>query len=105
MKYKIQYLPKAIKDMYRLDESVQRRVVKAIDKVSFNPLSIYEGGYGKPLGNKSNADLTGLYRIKLKRDGIRIVYKLMKTDKTMIIIVVEVRKDDEVYKETSKRIE
>lgn len=103
--YKIQYSPLALKDLYRLDRAVQERTIKAIKKVSKNPLPNYEGGYGKPLGNKGNTNLTGFLKIKLKKDGIRIVYKLIKIKNIMYIVVIGVRSDDEVYLQASKRKE
>lgn len=37
--------------MYPGFRTQRLQVLKAIEKVSENPLSIYDGGYGKPLGN------------------------------------------------------
>lgn len=103
MTYKIRYLPAALKDLYKLDRSQQDRVVKAIKKVSKNPLPDYEGGLGKPLGVRGNINLSGYLKIKLKKDGIRVVYKLLKIDSTMFIIVIGARSDDEVYLEANRR--
>ena len=104
MNYQIQYSSDALKDLYQLDRSVQERVLKAIKKVSRNPLPNYEGGLGKPLGKAGNTNLTGFLKIKLKRDGIRVVYKIIKTKTTMYILVIGARNDNQVYIETSKRI-
>ncbi len=103
MIYKIRYSSLTIKDLYKLDNAVQERVIKAIKKVSKNPLPNYEGGYGKPLGKNGNTNLTGFLKIKLKKDGIRIVYKLIKIENVMYIIVIDARSDDEVYIEANKR--
>lgn len=103
MTYKIQYSSYALKDLYKLDNSVQERVIKAIKKVSKNPLPNYEGGYGKPLGKRGDTNLTGFLKIKLKKDGIRIVYKLIKVRTVMYILVIGVRSDDEVYLEANRR--
>ena len=48
-KWAVEFLPEAAEDLKRLDGSVRRIVDKAISKVSMNPLSVEEGGYGKPL--------------------------------------------------------
>ena len=77
-KWKVEYLPAALQDRRRLDGSVRKTVDKAIDKVSTNPLPVDEGGYGKPLGNKSGNNLTGLLKIKLKASGIRIIYQIVR---------------------------
>lgn len=78
MMYKIQYLSKAYKDLLKLDNGSKQRIIKAIKKVSQNPLPDYESGLGKPLGVIGNTKLTGFLKIKLKKDEIRIVYKLIK---------------------------
>lgn len=102
--YKIQYSADAIRDLYKLDNSCRQRVIKAIKKVSKNPLPNFEGGLGKPLGVRGNTNLTGFLKIKLLKDGIRIVYKLIKIDGIMYIVVIGARSDDKVYDEASKRI-
>ncbi|MCL2514069.1 MAG: type II toxin-antitoxin system RelE/ParE family toxin, partial [Oscillospiraceae bacterium] len=101
----IDYIEEAVKDRKTLDASVRNQVDKAIRKVSKNPLPKSEGGYGKPLGNKHGENLTGLLKIKLLNLGIRVVYKVIRTDKIMRIIVIAARADDEVYDVAAKRIE
>ena len=53
MIWSIEFLEEAEKDMKKLDHSAQIQVLKGIKQVSQNPLSVREGGYGKPFGNKS----------------------------------------------------
>lgn len=103
MNWELKFLPEAEKDLKKLDGNERILISKAIKKVLTNPISIYEGGYGKPLGNKSGTDLTGLYKIKLKGAGLRVIYKLIRTDTFMLVIVVGARADDEVYKIAEKR--
>ena len=103
MTWSIEFLEEAEKDMKKLDHSVQIQVLKGIQKVSQNPLPAEEDGYGKPLGNKSGTRLTNLLKIKFRDLGIRVVYKIMRVDGVMKIIVVSARTDDQVYKEAAKR--
>ena len=88
-----------------MNSTVQVRVVKAIGRVSKNPLPQSEGGYGKPLGNNQSSKLAGCMKIKLKSIGIRVVYRLVRVDKVMKIIIISVRNDDEVYKEAERRLQ
>ena len=99
----VEYTDEAKKDIKALDNSQTNQVIKAIDKVSQNPLPQSEGGYGKPLGNKQSKNFTGLLKIKLLKLGIRVVYKLVRADDVMKIIVVAARADDEVYDVAYKR--
>ena len=103
--WELSFLPEAREDLRALDGSQRIRVVKAIAKVQSNPLPSSEGGYGKPLGNKRLSQLSGLMKVKLKSDGIRIVYKLERIELAMRIVVIGVRSDDAVYREAQKRRE
>ena len=104
MKWNIKYLPEAEKDYRLLDHTQQLVIDKSLEKVSKNPLSAEEGGYGKPLGHKNGINLSGFYKIKLRAYGIRIVYQLIRTESEMIVIVIGMREDEEVYEIVSKRI-
>ena len=90
------YHPEAKKDIDKLDGSQKIAVRKAIRKVLQNPLPQSEGGFGKPLGNKSRNNLTSLLKVKLKKEGLRIVYKVIRTENIMYVLVVGVRSDNEV---------
>ena len=97
MNWSLVFLPEAMKDMQSLSLFRQAMVKKAIKKVQENPLPQNEGGYGKPLGSKRGLNLTGLLKIKLRGEGIRVVYKLERRESQMLVIVVGVREDEEVY--------
>ena len=103
MTWSIAFIEEAEKDMKKLDHSAQIQALKGIRKDSQNPLPTEEGGYGKPLGNKSGTNLTNLMKIKFRDLGIRVVYKIMRIDGVMKIIVVSARTDEQVYREAAKR--
>ena len=104
MKWTLKFLPEVTEDFKSLSGNQRIIVAKAFDKVLENPLPTQEGGYGKPLGNKHGNNLSGLLKIKLRADGIRVVYKLIRTEFEMLVIVIGVRADDEVYKTAERRI-
>ena len=103
MNWEIHYSDEAKTDLRDLDGSQRKSVLKAIKKVSQNPLPVNEGGYGKPLGNKHGKDLTGLCKIELMKEGIRVVYALIRTETTMKIVVIAARSDDEGYEVAAQR--
>ena len=98
MTWNITYLPEARKDLASLDGSQRQLVRRMIAKTAVNPLPINEGGYGKPLGHRNDIDLTGLLKIKLRREGLRIIYKLLRSDSQMRIIVIGFREEKDAYK-------
>ncbi|WEV63480.1 type II toxin-antitoxin system RelE/ParE family toxin [Bifidobacterium sp. ESL0732] len=102
--WNVRYLKAAKTDIKKLGEPRGEHVRKAIRKVSTNPLPFTEGGYGKPLGKKRDINLTGLMKVKLKNDGIRILYSLERTEKSMTVVIVGVRDDEAVYREAAKRL-
>lgn len=103
MNWEVDYLPEADKDLDSLSRKQQVLVKKAIKKVQQNPLPQSENGLGKPLGHKHGMNLTNLLKIKLRGEGIRVVYKLIRTDSKMLIIVIGIREDEEVYEIAHRR--
>ncbi len=104
MNWNLEYLPEAEKDLRELDGSQRILVLKAIKKVLQNPLPLNEHGYGKPLGSRSETQLAGLLKIKLRACGLRVVYQLRRTESSMLVIVIGVRADEEVYEIAQKRV-
>ena len=104
MMWRVRYLQEAVKDLKDLGGNERIYARKAIQRVSENPLPQIEGGYGAPLGNKDGRNLTGCYKIKLRGAGLRVVYKLVRTETEMLIIVVGARADEEVYDTSAHRL-
>lgn len=105
MNWDITYLPEALDDLRRLDGSQRILIRKALQKVSSNPLPETDGGYGKLLGNKNNTNLSGFLKIKLRGAGLRVVYKLIRVQNQMLIIVIGAREETEAYEDAYKRIQ
>ncbi len=104
MKWTLEYINEAKKDLKKLDGSVRTVVVRAIEKVSQNPLPREDGGYGKSLRNSGGRDLANFCKIKLKASGIRVVYKVERVKKSMRVIIIGMRSDLKVYDEAVLRI-
>ena len=104
MVWNIEFTKEAQKDIRKLREPSKSHVNEAINKVAQNPLPFTEGGYGKPLGHKRDGNLTGYLKVKLRGEGLRVVYRLERTVHSMTVVVVSVRDDNTVYKEAARRI-
>jgi mRNA interferase RelE/StbE len=103
MSWNLDYTDEAKSELKRLDGSVKSQVVKGILKALQNPLPKPEVGYCEPLGNKGGINLTGCFKLKFKKLGIRVVYKLKRTESEMKVIIISARADNEVYIEAKKR--
>ena len=97
-RWTVRYLWEVAEDMERLDGNVRLRVRKAIKKLETAPES-----FGKPLGRRRDRNLTGLREVKLRDDGIRIIYEVRRMENELLIVVARVRKDEEVYRVAEKR--
>jgi mRNA interferase RelE/StbE len=104
LSYDVEFIKESLVELKKLDNSAKKIVVKAIEKVAANPISRFEGGYGTPLGNMRGKNLTGLYKIKIKNLGVRIVYKLYKEKGIMRVIAIGMRDDFKVYDDVAERI-
>ena len=93
----VKWLPQAVDDLDKLDNSIRKRVFQAVKKLTIDPL-----GYGSPLGHHIGKDLSSLYKIE-PADGFRIVYAVFK-NQLVIITVVGKRADERVYKTAVERI-
>ena len=102
--WEVVYLPKAARDLKKLDTTQARLVTTAISKVQQNPLPYTEGGLGKPLGNRNGTELSGLLKIKLRSSGLRVVYQLRRVNGVMTIVVIGARSDNAVYREAQRRL-
>lgn len=104
MRWTVEYTFEAQSDLERLDRTQQLQVLKAIEKVSANPLPNSECGFGKPLGNHAENKLAGYLKIKMLKLGLRVIYAIDRSDSVMRIIVISVRDDEAVYNTAQKRI-
>ncbi|MGX7415122.1 type II toxin-antitoxin system RelE family toxin [Aerococcus christensenii] len=104
MSYKLAFIKEALNDYQKLDGSQRILVDKALKRILLNPLPQQEGGYGKPLANRFQTKLTGLMKVKLKRSGLRIIYRLERHEYQLLVIIIGARADSQIYKEAQRRI-
>ncbi len=93
----------SLADFTALAPDVRLQVRKGIRRASQNPLPQRRGGYGKPLGHHAGTNLTGLFKIKFRKLGIRVVYALREYKGEMVIVVISAREDGYVYSVAAKR--
>ena len=93
MNYKLKFLPSALKEWKKLDNSIQSKLKKKLKERLDSP-------------HVSSCKLSGFknhYKIKLRASGFRLVYEVI--DKEIYILVIAIGKRDKssVYKKASQR--
>ena len=92
-KYKLKFLPTALKEWKKLDTSIQSQLKKKLQERLQNP-------------HVPASQLHGFenhYKIKLRASGYRLVYEVIDKDICVLVIAVGKRNKKEVYKQASKR--
>ena len=82
-------------DFAELSNSDKESILKTIRK----KLSLGPEGYGKPLIGQ----FKGYWRLRI--NDYRVVYKILKNEIIVYVIMVGIRKDDRIYKELIKRLD
>lgn len=94
------------KDAYKEYERLDNSVVKIVDDF-FEELEIRADEIGKELTNKQSTKLHGCKEIKLKKAGIRIVFRvtneIVDILRIVYILTIEKREDEIVFRLADKR--
>lgn|SRR5690554_106476 len=99
-KFEVIFIEEAKRDYQRLDGSVKKFVDIAIAKMLERADEL-----GEELTKKNESNLIGCRKIKFKKIGIRIVYRII-ADKAEIVEIISIgkREENEVYKNAAKRL-
>ena len=94
--YCLEFDDRALREWDALDGSVRKKFEKKLEKLIWNPHSP---------GNQFHRDLSGFYKIKLLKDGYRLVYQVIDERVVIYVIAIGRRADNEIYELASKRTE
>jgi len=95
--YEIKYHPLVESDLKQLNNSIRLEVFKKLKKIQQTP------EIGKPLGNKNNMNLTGLFKVYVAKKQVRIVYEIIENILVVKVIAIGKRESMEVYKQAEER--
>ena len=93
--YKLKFMPEALDEWNCLDGSVKDILRKALKKRLINP---------HVPGAELHGDLNACYKIKLRKQGYRLVYYVDDGELVVIVVAVDKREDFAVYRSAVKRI-
>jgi mRNA interferase RelE/StbE len=92
-KYKLKFLPTALKEWKKLDHSIKSQLKKQLKERLQNPHIRTSQLYG----------FENHYKIKLRASGYRLVYEVLKQEIFVLVIAVGTREKNLVYKKAVKR--
>jgi mRNA interferase RelE/StbE len=90
--YRVEFIPKAARELGALSETIQKRVSRTIEQLANNPRC---AGYRKLEGTDH------LYRIHASKDHV-IVYQI--EDELVLVLVVRIADRKEVYRNLPRKI-
>jgi len=92
-KYRLQFLPQALKEWRKLDPSIQQQLKRKLIERLHNP----------HIPSSRLRGFDAVYKIKLRSSGYRLVYQVNDNKLVVLVIVIAKRDRYEVYKILKKR--
>jgi mRNA interferase RelE/StbE len=93
--YRLKFLPEALAEWRALDGSVKEVLRKALKKRLEQP---------RLPGSQLHADLRDCYKIKLRKQGYRLVYSVDDGVLVVLVLAVDKREDMTAYRSAVERL-
>jgi mRNA interferase RelE/StbE len=94
-RYRLKFLPEALEEWNALDGSVKEVLRKALKKRLDQPLTP---------GAQLHGDLRNCYKIKLRKQGYRLVYSVEDDALVVLVLAVDKREDMAAYRSAVERL-
>ncbi len=94
-KYKLKFVPEALNEWNKLDGSVKEPLRKLLKKRLDQP---------HVPGSELHGELQHCYKIKLLKQGYRLVYVVENDELVVIVLAVDKREDSTVYSSAASRL-
>jgi len=94
-KYRLKFHPQALEEWNALDGSIKKPLKNLLEKRLDTP---------HVPGGELVGDLHGCYKIKLRKQGVRLVYRVEEDALVVMVMAVDRREDGVVYKSAVARL-
>ena len=94
-RYRLKFLPEALEEWNALDGSVKEVLRKALKKRLEQPHTP---------GAQLHGDLRNCYKIKLRKQGYRLVYSVEDDALVVLVLAVDKREDMAAYRSAVERL-
>ncbi len=95
MTYSLEFLDEALAEWRALDGSVKAIFIKQLEKRLTSP---------HLPGDALHGELAGLYKIKLRKQGYRLVYAVEDAKLIVLVIAVGKRENEVAYAKAAQRV-
>lgn len=93
--YRLRFVPEALAEWQHLDGSVKELLRKALKKRLHQP---------RLPGSELHGDLRDCYKIKLRKQGYRLVYQVDDGVLVVLVLAVDKREDLQAYRSAVARL-
>ncbi|CAM5394462.1 type II toxin-antitoxin system RelE/ParE family toxin [Alcaligenes faecalis] len=94
-RYRLKFIPEALAEWNKLDGSVKEPLRKALRKRLVQP---------HLPGSELHGDLNHCYKIKLNKQGYRLVYSVEDDVLTVLVLAIDKREDLVAYRSAIERL-
>lgn len=94
MTYSLEFDKRALKEWYKLGDTVRQQFKKKLLAILDNP---------QIEANQLHA-LPDCYKIKLRSSGYRLVYQVIDQEVLVFVVAVDKRERDQVYRKAAERL-
>lgn len=92
-KYKLKFLPTALKEWKKLDNSIQAQFKKKLVECLNEP----------HIASSQISNFENHYKIKLRASGYRLVYEVIDQEICVLVLAVGKRDKNEIYRKAHNR--
>ncbi|WP_428146027.1 type II toxin-antitoxin system RelE family toxin [Delftia acidovorans] len=94
-KYRLMFVPEALAEYRALDGSISAVLKPLLGKRLDEP---------RVPGGELHGELSNCYKIKLRKQGVRLVYQVEDDKLIVMVLAVDKREDNAVYKSAVERL-
>ncbi|CAM3044587.1 MULTISPECIES: type II toxin-antitoxin system RelE family toxin [Pseudomonas] len=94
MTYSLEFDARALKEWQKLGDTVRQQLKKKLGEILTNPRIETNRLHGLP----------DCYKIKLRSSGYRLVYQVIDQEVTVVVVAVDKRERDQVYRKAAERL-
>lgn len=96
MTYELEFNSEAMKEWKKLDATIREQFKKQLEKRMMEP--------HVPSARLHGADMSNVYKIKLRDLGYRLVYEVNDQTITILVLAIGKREKNQVYELLKKRL-